>query len=123
MEKGTCRLCLMENVDLCKSHIIPKFFRTRSKREHSKKTERFWGSQNIGQWQNDLLKPYFLCRDCEDTFNRNERYFANHYNKSIYSKPSKYKEGELRYFILSMAWRCLQEELEQPRQLCDIRRW
>lgn len=115
---GKCALCLEEK-ELCKSHIIPKFTRN-ILNDKNEKVERFvtlTSSKNKNQFSKaltqDLPKEYILCKTCEDHFGKFEKYFkelysdknlkATHDETSIYIK--EIDNFRIKHFILSIIWR------------------
>lgn len=79
---GRCRLCLTDNVELCDSHILPKFGYKRVRPEKGGGPVRFDGKVAV---QTDAqLTEYLLCRKCEDRFMKVETRWA----------PLVYKDGK-----------------------------
>lgn len=68
-----CALCQSEE-DLCDSHIIPSFVYSWLKDSSATGFLRF--GQNVNLRAQDGLKPKFLCKECEERFNKFETPFA-----------------------------------------------
>ena len=105
-----CALCLKEKT-LRYSHIIPKFI---GKWLKDNGTGYMVNADDGSKRLQDLEKFKLLCDDCEQNFSKLEGYFANnifypfHNDKVI---EFNYDEN-LKSFIISMAWRCLQIKKE-----------
>ncbi len=111
-----CALCKQER-KLCKSHIIPKFYFDWLKKTSA--TGYLRSAHEPNKRQQDGLKEYLLCADCENIFSKFEKYFAdtffypylNDYVDEILidngsCEPIQYDEN-LRRFALSIQWRHL----------------
>ena len=113
----TCRLCL-KNTDLKISHIIPKFFYKEIK--NNSLTGKMRNTQNVNKPQQDGIKTQFLCQHCEELFSKYEKYFSENIYKHYINNEASYvlnsNNNELRYFILSLAWRHIQYYLELNNQ-------
>ena len=110
---GNCRLCGKYGV-LCKSHFIPNSYIKKVKKMGYGKS--FSGTGGI-RYAQDLLKPYFLCRNCENIFSKYEKYFKeNVYDLVGSNETLQYDSNAVRYFVFSIAWRYLQYDFEQSKQ-------
>ncbi|MFL0248760.1 hypothetical protein [Candidatus Clostridium stratigraminis] len=109
----SCKLC-GENKKLAESHIIPKMFFNYIKKESLTKGIRT--TDNPNKRLQDGLKTPFLCHECEELFSKYEKYFSDKFfQKTINSSELQVYEtntDELRYFILSIAWRVLKLNYE-----------
>lgn len=111
---GKCALCLEEK-ELCKSHIIPKFTRNVLNDETDKVNTfvTLTSSKYTKNLTQDLPKEYLLCKVCEDHFSKFEKYFNELYfaNKliAVQDETSIYIEDidnfRIKHFILSIIWR------------------
>jgi hypothetical protein len=65
MTVGTCKLCLKENQELLKSHLMPSaLYGSRKKElEVTTRSGTFMTKEHV--------KQYLLCRDCEQRFDQN----------------------------------------------------
>ena len=105
-KEGFCALCLKEKT-LRDSHIIPKFVGRWLK---DNGTGYLASAADGSKRLQDLEKFKLLCDDCEQKFSKLEGDFAN----KIFFPFHKDKVREFDYdenlksFIMSMAWRCLQ---------------
>src|SRR5688572_14352094 len=71
---GKCRLCLTDNVELCDSHILPRFAYKRVRPDKGGGPVFFNGKTAV---QTDAqVTEYLLCRGCEDRFMKVETRFA-----------------------------------------------
>ena len=105
---GICRLCKQTN-ELQDSHIIPKMFFERIKRNSP--TGRMRGSDNPNIPLQDGLKIPFLCHECEEKFSGYETQFSRIYGKYVNSSGTTEFDSDsdmFRYFVLSIGWRVLQ---------------
>ncbi|MBX4261314.1 hypothetical protein KTC96_06505 [Clostridium estertheticum] len=104
MNTGTCALCLQTR-ELKLSHIIPDFVG-----RHFKKTSPTGYLRNImnpNKREQDLMKEYLLCAECEQRFSVFEREFAEkafHPFAMRELKELNYEEW-LKKFIISVHWR------------------
>ena len=109
-----CRLCLREKT-LKKSHIVPKLFYKILKERSPVRNTRIRYSLEPNKPLQDGEKRPFLCEECEIKLSKYETYFSKNYS-DLLSKNSnilfKTDSDELRYFILSVAWRILQNDRE-----------
>ena len=116
-----CRLCNQEK-KLAGSHIIPKMFY-----KHIKEKSETGGIRLVSDPDKRLqdgLKLPFLCHDCEQLFSKYEKYFSDKFFKTTKNNPSEIKEYDtkddnLRYFILSVAWRCLKYIYETDKEMLE----
>lgn len=119
--EGICRLC-REKKELAGSHIIPKMFY-----KHIKERSETGGIRLVSDPNKRLqdgLKLPFLCHDCEQLFSKYEKYFSDNFfqpTKNNSSEIKKYntKDDNLRYFILSVAWRCLKYIYETDKEMLE----
>jgi hypothetical protein len=110
--KGICKLTL-KKCELRNSHIYPKFVIEWMKSTGSKYQRGFLTPNKRDQ---DGLKKYMLSEQVEQLFGTREKWFAENifhpYLKNRFAQMH-YNE-DLYYFALSMLWRILVLELEQP---------
>jgi len=110
--KGICRLTKKET-ELRNSHIYPKFVIEWMKATGSKYLR---GYATPNKRDQDGLKKYLLSEEAEQIFSKREKWFAENifhiYLKNSFAQMS-YNEN-LFYFAISMLWRILVLELEQP---------
>lgn len=101
-----CALCLKEKT-LRESHLIPKFV---GKWLKEKGTGYLASAADGSKRVQDLVKIKLLCEDCEQKFSKLENYFANSiFYPFVNDKIQEFDYDEnLKPFIISMAWRCLQ---------------
>ena len=100
--------CELHNkqAELCESHIIPKFVYNWMKKTG---TGRF---RQLGKFNSPLqdgIKKHMLCKNCEDKFSVNEKWFSEKVF-SPYLNNSEFvvkNEKELKYFVVSVLWRIL----------------
>ncbi|AOZ99786.1 hypothetical protein [Flavobacterium commune] len=109
---GKCKLYDIE-CELKKSHLIPKFAF-----DYMKKTGgRFLrGHENPNKRVQDGITKFLLSEKAEQEFSKRERWFANNIffpylenNKQLFH----YNE-DLSYFMVSVFWRVLLDQLEHP---------
>lgn len=108
---GKCALCNRENIELMKSHIIPKLVYTRVKKY---KNSRFRNYFNFNKIYQDGEKKPMLCHDCEEFFSKYEVEFTNKFldkylalnNQTL---PVQY-EG-IKNYIITVSWRILYDDL------------
>jgi len=101
-----CALCLKQK-PLRESHLIPKFVGNWLKEEG---TGYLASAADGSKRVQDLVKIKLLCEDCEQKFSKLENSFANSIFYPFHNDKVRefdYDE-ELKPFIISMAWRCLQ---------------
>lgn len=106
---ANCALCQKHN-RLLKSHIIPAFvFRWLISSGTPMRS-----AQNINKRQQDGIKEYMLCNDCEQLFSRYERDFNNRFfEKIINSKESLFSYDQyLINFCASITWRNIKHALK-----------
>ncbi len=110
--KGKCRLTLKET-ELRNSHIYPKFVIEWMKETGSKYQRRY---KTPDKREQDGYKRYLLSEEAEQLFSLREKWFSekifkpyleNSYAELIYNE-------NLFYFSISMLWRILVLELDQP---------
>lgn len=101
-----CALCLKEKT-LRESHLIPKFV---GKWIKDNGTGYLASAIDASKRVQDLVKIKLLCEDCEQKFSKLENHFANSMFFPFHNdKVRKFDYDEnLKSFIISMAWRCLQ---------------
>ena len=106
-ENNKCQLCGKD--EQVGSHIIPKFIFKWLKKTG---TGRLRKMENINiPIQDGIVKP-FLCEECEGKFNKRETYFANTFFYPVINNIEEIKyNGNLKYFIVSVFWRVLKDEL------------
>ncbi|KEH95238.1 hypothetical protein [Clostridium novyi] len=108
---GKCALCNRENIELMKSHIIPKLVYTRVKKYKNSRFRNYFDFNDI--YQDGEKKP-MLCHDCEEFFSKYEVEFTNKFldkylalnNQTL---PVKY-EG-IKNYIITVSWRILYDDL------------
>lgn len=106
---GTCAFCDTQNVQLKKSHLIPKFVYDWVKT--TAPTPYLRSNKNVEKREQDGPKLNLLCENCENLFSKWEDYLskelfkriANYNSKSYILKLSK----ESLLAILSIFWRKL----------------
>jgi hypothetical protein len=103
--EGPCRLC-NRTAPLCKSHILPKFAIEQLKKIIGNEIR--WGPRP-NQPQQDGLKPYFLCEQCENRFSKVETYFVDHFFVPVVENRVLQSEYDRRLFAfgLSLVWRAV----------------
>lgn len=116
-----CRLCNQEK-KLAESHIIPKMFYKHIKEKSETGGIRLVSDPN--KRLQDGLKLPFLCHDCELLFSKYEKYFSDNFFQTTKNNPSEIKQydtkdDKLRYFILSVAWRCLKYIYETDKEMLE----
>lgn len=127
--KGTCKLCLKENVEMHKDcHIIPKFF-YKMAGLFSENATMFYPDHNSGEANKWKVSPskkgeyeqYIFCTDCEKLLGTYEDYagklFGNELKEKITQTTFKDPEGveylqygdvnykALKLFVYSLFWR------------------
>lgn len=117
--EGTCRLCKKDS-QLILSHVIPNSFIKRAKKEEN--CNQILSSFRNGVSQ-DGYKLYFLCNDCEQLFSKYEKNFK----EKVYDVLEKDIKSDIdpsyvsieKYFVLSIAWRYMQAQLEKTDSKID----
>ncbi len=71
MPKGTCRLCLAKDVELCDSHFVPAGFYKIAFDETQDIPHPVVISPGASVLSSAQATDYLLCADCEDRFNKN----------------------------------------------------
>lgn len=114
MNIDKCRLCQKECVELKQSHIIPKMFYNVIKKKSISGYMREVNNPNKSL--QDGLKVPFMCSDCEELFSKYETFFSKDYYQDIVSNEGNCeiytKNDNLRYFLLSIAWRVMRYIIE-----------
>lgn len=107
-----CRLELKEK-ELKNSHIIPKFAFDYMKSTGSKYLRNI---ENPNKRHQDGTKQYLLCNNCEQLFSKRERWFANNiFFPYLDNKKTEFEyDDNLSYFIISMLWRVLVNQMGNP---------
>ncbi len=105
-----CRLC-KKNKKLAESHLVPKMFFREIKQKSITGGMRLISNPN--KRLQDGIKLPFLCHECEQRFSKYEKFFSDNYFSQAKKEPLLINEyhtrsDELKYFILSVSWRCLQ---------------
>lgn len=118
---GICRLCKTEK-KLVVSYIIPKMFFKHIKEKSETGGLRLVSDPN--KRLQDGLKLPFLCHDCKLLFSKYENYFSDNFFQNTKNNPSEIKEyytndNNLRYFILSVSWRCLKYIYEIDKEMLE----
>lgn len=108
---GKCALCSRENIELMKSHIIPKLVYTRVK---SYENSRFRNYFDFNQLYQDGEKKPLLCHECEEFFSKYEveftnKFFDKYLTLNNQTLPSQY-DG-IQNYIITVAWRILYDDL------------
>lgn len=115
-----CRLC-RKSKKLAGSHIIPRMFFNEIKK--ASKTKGIREVSNPNKRLQDGLKVPFLCHECEELFSKYEKYFSDKYfQKTLKSCDDLVYDSnhdELRYFILSVAWRVLKLQCEEDKKMIE----
>lgn len=116
---GICRLCGAQK-ELAGSHIIPKMFFKYIKEESKTGGLRLVSEPN--KRLQDGLKLPFLCSGCESLFSRYELHFSKDFFKNTKNSSCQVEyyntnDDDLRYFILSISWRCLQYVYETDEEM------
>lgn len=108
MESDLCKLC--SNSEQVNSHILPKFIFKWLKKTG---TGRLRSIENVNLPREDGIVKKFLCKTCENKFNKAETYFANKiFYPVINDRIEEFDYDErLRYFIISLFWRTLKDSL------------
>lgn len=104
-ENEICGFCSKEEI-LCDSHILPAFlYRWLRKRSG---TGYIRSTKEPNRRTQDGLKKKWLCKECENSFSRYERYFANEifYKWCNGNKNLTYNEFCIK-FCISISWRVL----------------
>lgn len=120
-----CELCLATR-PLRESHLFPRFYFTRMRREGGARLRRPVEPNRVLQ---DGPKLSLLCDICEQTFSKRESVFAREFFHPWMDRrehPARYTGGSY-YFVVSLLWRGLVTYLRQPapeseRWLPDLRR-
>ncbi|MBE9463653.1 hypothetical protein ACFP1I_12025 [Dyadobacter subterraneus] len=114
---GICRLYEIK-AEQKVSHIIPKFAY-----EHTKKTgSRFLrGFANPNIRMQDGPKKYLLCQEAETEFSKRETWFTNNIFYPYLAGDKKHLkyDNNLFYFTVSMLWRVLIDQIEDPNIQCE----
>ncbi|UQB69543.1 hypothetical protein [Epilithonimonas zeae] len=107
-----CKLDLQKK-ELKHSHIIPKFTFDYLKSTGSKYLRNI---ENPDIRHQDGTKEYLLCNDCEQLFSKRERWFANNiFFPYLKENKTEFQYDEnLGYFVISMLWRVLINQLSHP---------
>ncbi|MEX0595655.1 MAG: hypothetical protein WD512_04070, partial [Candidatus Paceibacterota bacterium] len=102
----TCSLCEKPDVILQKSHIIPKFIFKFIKKTGGSDFLRT--AENPNKREQDGLKKYLLCWDCEQLLSNWETEFSNQLFYPYYKGETDfdYKDWLIR-FCVSISWRNL----------------
>lgn len=106
MNQEICALCLKKKT-LMESHLIPKFV---GKWLKDNGTGYLVSAADGSKRVQDIVKIKLLCEDCEQKFSKLENYFANSIFYPFHNdilREFDY-DGNLKPFIISMAWRCIQ---------------
>lgn len=107
-----CALYDIES-DLRESHLIPKFVF-----EYLKKTggKYFRTYENPNQRMQDGPKVFLLSEKAEQDFSKRERWFANNvfYPYLGQQKTNLEYDENLAYFVVSVLWRILKDQLTHP---------
>lgn len=118
---GKCRLCETDAIELQMSHIVPKMFYEQIKK--NSKTGGLREVSNPNKREQDGLKLPFLCSNCEELFSKYETYFANNILVKMIEDPENYSfstsDDNIRYFLLSVAWRVLRMLVETDVQMME----
>lgn len=114
-----CRLC-NKNSELLRSHIVPKAFFDYIKKHSLTKGLRSTDAPNKRQ-EDGLVLP-FLCCECEELFSKYEKLFFENVFSQTSSEPATFQINtsqnyQLKYFILSVAWRTLQHGVETDQKM------
>lgn len=119
MDVNYCRLCHTPDVKLLNSHIVPKYFF-----DYIKKHSLAGGmrcSDNPNQRVQDGRKLPFLCANCEELFSKYETYFSNKVFLKVCNDIANFSfnsnDDFIRYFVLSIAWRALQDTYETDKTM------
>lgn len=106
VSQETCALCLERKI-LKESHLIPKFV---GKWLKDNGTGYLVCADDGSKRVQDIVKIKLLCEDCEQKFSKLENHFANSIFYPFHnSKVRQFDYDEnLKPFIISMAWRCIQ---------------
>ncbi|HBF8684672.1 TPA: hypothetical protein KO123_001327 [Clostridioides difficile] len=108
---GKCALCNRENIELMKSHIIPKLVYTRVK---TYKNSRFRNYFNFNQLYQDGEKKHMLCHDCEEFFSKYEVEFTNQFLDkylALNNQTLPFQYEGIKNYIITVAWRILYDDL------------
>ncbi|MHC1747343.1 MAG: hypothetical protein AB9856_03015 [Cellulosilyticaceae bacterium] len=109
----TCALCGKHNCNLMLSHIIPKFVNRKMLKDSPSGYLRNVYDPN--KREQDGIKEYLLCEDCEKLFNNWETIFANkvfHKFRNEAFQEITYEEW-LNKFIVSVNWRILNLKIKE----------
>ena len=112
--KNQCSLCL-RNIELCESHLIPKFISNWMKETSATGFFRMVVNPNLRL--QDPFKKKLLCSDCEIKFSKNETYFANNiFYPHVDKKLTKIKpDQKIKKFIVSVNWRMLSNSFQEEK--------
>ena len=116
-----CRLC-QTSKQLRRSHIVPKTFFDFIKKNSPSGGLRRADTPNKRR-EDGLVLP-FLCNSCEELFSKYEKYFIDNIFSLICTSVDNFRidtrlDDDLRYFILSVAWRTLQYNVETDYEMLD----
>lgn len=109
---GDCRLCTRHK-ELCYSHIIPEFM-WRPLYDEKGRAVALDGASGIKRPLQKGLREYMLCRDCEDIFQRDERWFSVYWFQNcplpnpaegLYFQLGGFDFDPFFRFHLSILWR------------------
>lgn len=116
---GDCALCKKKDVELMKSHIIPKAIFKRTKTYENSRFRSFYNPKMI--YQDGEKKP-MLCHECEEFFSKYETKFANLFlDKYLASKDSPLPSitSDIEFYMLTVAWRILYDDLYVLNSFAD----
>lgn len=108
---GKCALCRKTNVELMKSHIIPKAIYRRTKTYENARFRNFFNPNII--YQDGEKKP-LLCHECEEFFSKYEMKFSNLFLDRYLASPSSPLPAitkDIEFYIITVAWRILYDDL------------
>ena len=110
--EGKCKLYGIET-DLKNSHIVPKFAFDYMKKTGGKFLR---GIENPDVRIQDGIKRYLLGEKAEQEFSKRERWFANNifFPYQNNSKNEFEYDENFAYFIVSVLWRVILDQLEHP---------
>ncbi|HBD7399452.1 hypothetical protein [Legionella longbeachae] len=104
MSMGVCRLCNRQE-ELKESHIVPKLIFRWLKITSATKYLRF--GNEINRREQDGLKLYWLCNDCEKKFSKMETYFSNTIFRPLRHQDQVVYNNNFLKFAVSLSWRVL----------------